>query len=285
MLLSDYLSKDIITYIFGIYLDYIHTVYILKEIDPEINIIRKHHLSTTIVCGDKSKVITTNLDNSIIFTVIEYNETKSKAYVFHIYSKGILMRDIAKTYDLNKKLISFASIENEYIEHKSVDDEQDIAISYGSTIRDKTNGKFKFTGKKYFFYQNTGNMKIEQNSINGNIVGISYFYSPTGKKIMVFYKDNRIIRKESYDSEGKYSKIEYGDYIIEYSYKNINSYICDICIKINNILKYILQNKRNGDHELVIFPDDDTLLCSCDFLDQVITMWTNYEKIIDKYKN
>lgn len=289
MSLTDYLAKDIITHIFGIYIDYIGVLDFLRNIDSNINIPRKSHLISKREHSQTGQfyVETIYLDKRHLSTIVKSEDGKLLRYVFDVYSKGINRKSIERCYDQGG-ILSFSKI---FVEGYILSDFNDLDerryMNREGTTKKSANIEYHTTGHQVSYHSFRGNLERELNMVDGKADGIVYHYDFDGCKDISFCKDGEVIKKEYYDSEGRLTRIATGDEyeVIDFIYKQDNSYICDIKTNVflnngNEIIYYF------SEFELTIKIFQKGILKKETIypLKQIVTMWTNYDKIIQMTK-
>lgn len=300
MSLSNYLSEDILKYIFSLYIDYINIQHILKRIDSCLNFSRLSHIKIEESYDRKTRKLyirDTLVDDTPIES-LHYNDNgKLTIYYFFSFLDGKNIRFSIKGFYEDKKIqyLSEGYIGCEVYNHYYHDGNRFVE-SY----------QYK-KAKRRYSYDNFGNLLQESIWNSEGTVKVEYFFVPLlGIKHRVLYKNKILFNKESYDSENRITEITTNDEktntFVNYKYKeDYNGYVCDIHIERKHTTantdeyKFTKCNECDSHEEYKehsslsvtsyiggIIQEDRKVY----IIPIVITCWIDYEKIInnlDKY--
>lgn len=296
MSLSNYLSKDILTYVFGLYIDYINVQHILKDIDHDLNFIRSSHINIEEKYNPKTRKLYLKeifIDDTLIESFC-YNKNGDE-YCFYSYLNGKNIRSFTKKFYFDGKLKGFSEVNSEY-------GTNDSYYHNGNKFTEIYKQKMH---RKIYSYDGIGN--LIQECIIENFNETKYFFDQLIRsKKTLLNKNGRFVREENYDDHGRIIQItdKKRNLLVLYGYvEGTDNYICNIQIKsdcTNNVL-YIYEFKECDkcdyheeykEHSLlsVISYSNDIIRGTQKFyiIPTIITCWINYENIInnlDKYEN
>lgn len=295
MLLSSYINKDILTYVFNIYIDYIKTGYILKNLDSNVNLIRKPHLNTKE--KDSNKV--TSVDNNITESLFYDKTGKLPKKVLFIYLDNINIKQITKEFYDDGRIKSLSEKIDEY---ETIQDFHTDGSKFRETYILLIENKKWEIGFSYFI---NGNLSYYFNCAKNEPEGIFYFFDWMNGTKSIDWNFGKLKKYERRDFQNKILEINTEDekmkYNVEFEYKGENIYLCSIEVnivyKINNLFRenYILieddESKSDQKQFFLLktsyFEEVKHGMEQCYILPGLITCWINYENIINnisKYK-